>query len=57
MRLSKDSVESEDEAAKDATPTTGECDHCGPSHSLETCPKETKESHREINKNTPVSLS
>ena len=57
MRLSKDTVESEDEAVKfleDSAASTDKCDDCGASHSLETCPK-VKESHRE-HKNTPVSL-
>ena len=57
MRLSKEMVESEDEAVKfleDSAGSTKKCDDCGNSHTLETCPK-VKESHRE-HKNTPVSL-
>jgi hypothetical protein len=57
MRLSQETVESEDETAKfleDTAASTDKCDDCGSSHSLVTCPKEF---HREIKNNTPVSLS
>lgn len=58
MRLSKETVDSDDDAVKyleETAASTEKCNDCGPGHPLETCPKEKRMSHREPEKDTPVS--